>query len=76
MSRPGCAGEQVEVLEHIADGPPAQPGPLIARQLRQGPPAHQDLPASGLFQAPGDGQQGALARAARPHDRHQLALVN
>jgi hypothetical protein len=34
------------------------------------------LAAGRLLQGPGDGQQRALTRAARPHHRHHRALID
>ena len=69
----GEPGEQVEVLEHVADRPAPQAGPVVARHRRHGRAADQHLTARRLLQGPGDGQERALARSARSHDRHQLA---
>ena len=69
----GEPGQEVEVLEHVADRAPPQPGPVVAGHLRQRGAADQHLAAGGVLQAAGDGQQGALARSARPHHRHQRA---
>ena len=64
-------GQQVVVLEDVADGLPAQARLAVARQRRQGPATDVDLTAGGVLEAAGDGQQRALARAAGPHDGHQ-----
>ena len=68
--RGGQPRQQVEVLEHVADRPAAQPRLVVARHRGQVLPGDQDLPAGRLLQAAGDGQQRRLARAARPHHRH------
>ncbi len=65
------ARQQVVVLEHVADRPAPHSGLVVARHPRQGRAAHQDFTLGRLLETAGDGQQGALARAARPHDRHQ-----
>jgi hypothetical protein len=72
----GQPGQQVEVLEDVADPATTQPRPLVARHPRQSGSADQHHAAARLLQAPGDRQQRALARAAGTHDRHQLAAVD
>jgi hypothetical protein len=68
----GEAGQQVEVLEDVSDQPAPQPGLVVDGQPGQVGPVHQDLAAGRFLQAPGDGEQRALAGAARSHDRDQL----
>ena len=50
-------GQQVEVLEHVADRPPPQPGPVVARHPRQRIPPTSTAPLVGSLEAPGDGQR-------------------
>ena len=69
----GESGEEVEVLEHVADRSPAQAGAVVARQRAQCDIGDEDLTARRLLEAAGDRQQRALARAARAHDRDELA---
>ena len=69
-------GQQVEVLEHVADRAAPQPRLVVARQSRHGRAVDEHLAARRLLEAAGDGQQRALARAARPHHRDQLARVD
>ena len=68
----GQPGQQVEILEHVPDHPAPQPGLAAPRHPGQRHAADQHLPAGGVLQAPGDGQQRGLARPARPHHRHHL----
>ena len=67
----GEPGQQVEILEHVADRAAPQPRPLVARHPRQRDAIDQHLGAGWVLQARGDGQQRALARPLRPHHRHQ-----
>ena len=68
----GQPGEQVEVLEDVADRAATQPRPIVVRHARQRGPADHHLATAGLLQTAGDRQQRALARPARPHDGDQL----
>ena len=70
------SGQQVEVLEHVADRPAPQPGPIVARHRRDVLSVDEDVTGRGLLEGPGDRQQRALARSARTHDRDQLAGVD
>jgi hypothetical protein len=47
----------------------------VALHIGQRLPASQHFSASRFLRAPGDGQQGTLARAARRHHRHYRALT-
>ena len=49
-------GQQVVVLEDVADGLAAQPRLAVARQRGQRPAADVDLTAGGVLEAAGDGQ--------------------
>ena len=70
----GQAGQEVEVLEHVADRPAAQPGPVACGTcVASGLPPTSTSPLDRLLEAAGDRQQRALARAARSHDRDELA---
>ena len=69
-------GEQVVVLEDVADRLAAQSCLAVARQRGQRPAADVDLTAGGILEAAGDGQQRALARAAGAHDGHQRPGVD
>src|SRR6185437_5097319 len=74
--RRGQPRQQVEILEHVADRAAPQPGPVVARHRAQLLAADPDLAAARLLQAPGDGQQGGLARAARAHHRYHAARAD
>ena len=74
--RRGQPGEQVVVLEHVADRAAAQPGLGVARHARQRVAADEHLAAGRVLQAAGDGQQRALARPARAHHRHHRARLD
>ena len=69
----GEPGEEVEVLEHVADGPAAQRGPVVGRQGRQVVAVDEHLARRRLLHRTGDGEQRALARAARPHHGDERA---
>ena len=69
-------GQQVVVLEDVADGLAAQARLAVAGQRRQRRAADVDLTARGVLEAAGDGQQRALARAAGAHDGHQRPGVD
>ena len=69
-------GEQVEVLEDVADRPASHPRPIRARDGREVDAVDEHLAAGRLLEAAGDRQQRALARAARPHDGDQLAPLD
>jgi len=71
--RGGQPGQQVEVLEHVADVPAAQAGPLALRQAVDRNAVKQHVAGRRLLQAAGDGQQARLARSAGAHDRHHRA---
>src|SRR5690606_11389370 len=58
--------KQVVLLEHVAD---SRVGPAHRQ------PSHPDFPAVGPDQARDDGQQGALAAAAGPHDADELPVL-
>jgi len=70
------AGQQVEVLEYVADRLAAQPRLAVPRERGQRTATDADLAAGGLFEAAGDGQQRALARAAGTHDGHERSGVD
>ena len=70
------AGQQVEVLEDVANRPPPQPCPLGRRRPRHRTAIHQHLAGRRLLQRPGDRQQRALTRPAGPHHRHELPRLN
>src|SRR6266704_3357436 len=72
----GEPGQQVEILEHVADRAAPQARPLVPGHPRQRDATDQHLAVGRVLQAPGDGQQGALARAAGPHHSHQLPGIH
>ena len=72
----GETGEQVEVLEHVADRLPAQPCLVVARQTRHRDVADEHLARCRFFEGAGDREQGALAGPARAHDRDEFAVVD
>jgi len=70
------AGQQVQVLEDVAD-------PAAAQRRQRHPAAgaqrralHHDLAPGRAVQPAGQVEQGGLARARRSHHRHQLALLD
>ena len=69
------ARQQVEALEHEPDGPAAHRGELVVGHgghVR----AVQDVGAGGgMVEAAQEVEEGGLARARRPHDRHELPLL-
>ena len=69
----GEPGEEVEVLEHVADRPAPQRGPVVGRQAGQVVAVDEHLARRRLLHRTGDGEQRALARAARPHDGDERA---
>jgi hypothetical protein len=72
----GQPGQEVEVLEHVADRPASHPCPIRARHGGDVDPVDQHLAAARLLEAAGDRQQRALAGAARAHDGDELAAVD
>ena len=71
--RGGEAGQQVEVLEDVADAAAAQCGqgaPAGASECRA---VDEDLALGRAVQATGQVEQGRLARPGRAHDGDQLA---
>jgi hypothetical protein len=72
----GEPGEEIEILEHEADRPTSEPGLVVAGHSRERRTGDEHLAMAGLFEAASDREQRALARAARSHDGHQLAVVN
>jgi hypothetical protein len=69
-------GEEVEVLEHVADRSATQLRPIRARRGREVEPVYEHLTACRLLEAARDRQERALAGAARAHDRRQLAPLD
>jgi hypothetical protein len=69
----GQPGEQVEVLEHVADRAAAKPRPPVGGHAAQRGSADEHLAAARLLETAGDGQQRALAGPARAHHGDQLA---
>jgi hypothetical protein len=65
--------DQVEGLEDEADGPAPQHGPGGLGQAVDPGAVEHDLAGVRALQAAEQVQQGRLAAAARPHDRHGLA---
>ena len=74
--RRGQPGQQVEVLEYVADHAPPQPRLGAAGHPADRLAGDEHVAAGRLLQGPGDGQQRALARAARSHHRHHRAFVH
>src|SRR5262245_43399416 len=72
----GQPGEQVEVLEDVADRAAAQLGAIRARDDFEVDALDEHLAAGGVLEAAGDRQERALARAARSHDSDQLAALD
>src|SRR6266568_3306170 len=70
----GQLGDQLTGLEHEPEPVPAQRAAPVIAQRVQPLPAEPDLPLLGNQDARQAVQQGGLARAARPHDRDDLAL--
>src|SRR5450830_135454 len=66
------ARQQVEALEHKAQVAPAQPRALVAGERLDMRPTEQVLARAGGVQAAQDVHGGGLARAAGPHDGHEL----
>ena len=73
FSSGGQPGEQVEVLEHVADRAATQLARSFADIERERVPSIRTSPLVGTSRLPGDREQRALARTARAHDRHELA---
>ena len=71
----GLVGEQLEVLEHAADVAP-QIGDLPTAQGGQVAPAHADAAPVGLELLDEQTDEGGLARAGRPHEEDELALLD
>ena len=69
-------GEQVEVLEDVADRPASHPRLIRARDGGEVDAVDEHLAAGRLLEAAGDRQERALAGAARPHDGDQLAALD
>ena len=67
------AGQQVEALEDEAEVAAAQPRPLVARQASTCAPWNRYCAGGGRVEAAEDVHHGRFARAARPHDGHELA---
>ena len=67
------AGEEIEALKDEADDPVAQAGPLLRAETGDLPAVEPVLAGGGVVEAPEDVHERALARAARAHERHQLA---
>ena len=70
----GQLGDQLAGLEHEPEPVPAQRAAPVVAQGVQPLPAEPDLALLGDQDARQAVQQGGLARAARPHDRDDLAL--
>ena len=70
----GQIRQQVEELEDEADLAPPEERGLVVAQLGQAVRADRDLAGRERRQAGRDVQDGALAGAARSHDRAELAL--
>ena len=68
-------GEQVEGLEHEADGPVAQTGERVVVERRRRSSLEEMLAAGGAVEAAEDRQERRLARARGSHDRQLLALA-
>src|SRR6185437_13973639 len=62
--------------EHVADRAAPHPRPLGAGDACEVDAVDEHLAAARLLEAAGDREQRALARAARPHHRHQLAALD
>jgi hypothetical protein len=69
-------GQQVEVLEDVADAAPPDGGDLRGRQRREVAVLDEHPAGRRGVQSAGDVQQGGLARARRPHQEHELALAD
>ena len=64
-------GQEVELLEDVANGAPAQARLVVARHRPERRAVDGHLAAGRLLETAGDGEQGRLSRAARPHHRHE-----
>ncbi len=69
----GIGGQEVEELEHEADPPPPEDGDLVVAHAGDGRPVDDDLARRRHVETAHQVEQRALPRAARPHDRHELA---
>ena len=69
-------GQQVEVLEHVADRPATEHRQAGAVERGDVDAGHQDVARRGPIETTHQRQEGGLAGAARPHDRHQLTLAH
>ena len=68
-------GQQLEVLEHAPDVAP-QIGDLPAPQRGQVAPAHAHAAPVGLQFLDQQADEGRFARAGRPHEKDELALLD
>src|SRR5215467_6516459 len=68
----GQSREQAKGLEHHAELARSSARYLGCGQAGERPPVPLYDPAVGWFETSGDTEQGALSRARRPHDNHQL----
>ena len=70
------ARQQIEALEHEADGLVPDARELVGRQRRDIAAVHQDTAARRPIQAPEDVHERRLARTRRPDDGDELAGVD
>jgi hypothetical protein len=69
-------GEEVEVLEDVADRAASHFRLVRARDRREVDAVHEYLTAARFLEAAGDCQEGAFAGAARAHDRDELVALD
>jgi hypothetical protein len=69
----GEAGQQVQLLEDVADPAPAHRRELAPGQRAEHLSLHHDLAPGRRVEAAAQVEQGRLARAGRAHDGHQFA---
>ena len=71
----GQRGDQVEVLEDVADRRTPHPGAALVAERAEVDALDADRAGGRLVEPAGQGEQGRLAGAGRAHDRDQLAGV-